>query len=408
MAESTELTPVQTEGSVHPLDLLLGPVANKNPDGSYMAVGGEMEGYDKEALGPKKVLMSFLLQDLVAIDMVNETFTPVINIQFDWLDDGRMKHDPENASYWTGEHVLVEPEEGKKPWSICAGLQRVVADGEPKGDWCDICVLQGRRVIMQYYSWTPVLRSPSDLRDFPFDTQVLEVVVASDFWLTSDAQILVENADKPELLLEKCIDEEVFLNPEYTPVAVTVEHREHRYAGLLRYEKQETGYPEVVLGFHMQRNPMYYLRGLVIVVSFVLVIAAASFWLEPSEVGDRLSVSLTMFLTLVAFHFVSLSSLPKISYATRIDHWLGACYLLLFFSNIQNVVMFRVSLNGDFCDKSCFSIDMACFAVYLFGFVTATAWFVSPYFKMKPLSARAVAARSKLGAKREKNKVKTA
>jgi len=223
-----------------------------------------------------------------------------------------------------------------------------------------------------------------DLRDFPFDVQDLPVNISSS-WLASDMNYVFVNEDSDSAqLIEICTDPIVKDNGEYALTGVNVETLEHHYANLARYDFQQEGYHEISVKFQFARNPVYYLRGLFLIINMVLLIACASFWLDPTDTGTRFSISTTMFLTLVAFHFVILGQLPKVPYLTRLDKWIVGCYVLMFYSNIENILMFQLSTTlPDMCTQWCPVIDRSLFGFFLLVQLGNGAWFLLPYFSRK-------------------------
>jgi len=210
-----------------------------------------------------------------------------------------------------------------------------------------------------------------NLRDFPFDVQELPVNISSD-WLASDMSFVFVN------------DPVVKDSGEYTLTGVNVETLEHHYANLARYDFQHEGYHEISVKFQFARNPIYYLRGLFLIINLVLLISSFTFWIDPSDVGTRASLSSTMFLTLVAFHFVILDSLPKVAYSTRLDKWIVGCYALMFYSNASDILLYRLATKDtEICDQVCAPLDYAFFAIFLLVQLCNGVWFIFPYFKRK-------------------------
>ena len=220
-----------------------------------------------------------------------------------------------------------------------------------------------------------------NLRDFPFDVQELPVNISSS-WLASDMTYVFADGDcDSKKLIEICADPIVKENGEYNLTGVKIETLEHHYTNLARYDFQQEGYHEISAKFQFSRNPVYYLRGLFLIINLVLLIACAAFWLDPTDTGTRFSISTTMFLTLVAFHFVILGSLPKVPYSTRLDKWIVGCYVLMFYSNVENVLMFQLSESQpDLCNQWCSIIDRSLFGFFLLMQLCNGVWFVIPYF----------------------------
>jgi heme/copper-type cytochrome/quinol oxidase subunit 2 len=55
-----------------------------------------------------------------------------------------------------------------------------------------------------------------------------------------------------------------------------------------------------------------------------------AFAIPREDLGDRMSIVLTLLLTAVAFKLVIADSLPKVSYFTALDTYMNAMFLLLF------------------------------------------------------------------------------
>jgi len=79
----------------------------------------------------------------------------------------------------------------------------------------------------------------------------------------------------------------------------------------------------------VERKPTYYF-GNVVFPNFLIVVGSLSaFVIVPSDVGDRLSVTVTLMLAAVAFRFVVSSMLPKVAYLTLMDYYLLIGFVML-------------------------------------------------------------------------------
>ena len=81
-------------------------------------------------------------------------------------------------------------------------------------------------------------------------------------------------------------------------------------------------YPRCAFVTTLARRPGYYLTNIVLpmaAITFLTAISAGAVEADGSRLGtgDRLSVSLTLMLTAVAYKFIVASSLPQISYLTQ-------------------------------------------------------------------------------------------
>merc|ERR1712113_1078982 len=85
-----------------------------------------------------------------------------------------------------------------------------------------------------------------------------------------------------------------------------------------------SGQRHPVLTFEMKamRHFGHYVWNIITPAFGVATLAFTSFALNPDDCGDRISVALTVLLTLVAFKHSVAGELPKSSYLTLIDKYL--------------------------------------------------------------------------------------
>lgn len=72
----------------------------------------------------------------------------------------------------------------------------------------------------------------------------------------------------------------------------------------------------------IQRVDTYWITNVVVVMSAISMASVLAFACPVHEVGDRLSITLTLLLTSVAFKLLLAESLPKVAYHTRMDYFL--------------------------------------------------------------------------------------
>lgn len=97
----------------------------------------------------------------------------------------------------------------------------------------------------------------------------------------------------------------------------------------------------------ISRVPDHYMSNYVLPILLIVMISTAVFFMgfERMHLGDRLSVSFTSVLTIVAFDFVASENLPKLWYSTGIDHILTAAYVFLALNVLENVVVSRINVS---------------------------------------------------------------
>ena len=91
-------------------------------------------------------------------------------------------------------------------------------------------------------------------------------------------------------------------------------------------------------------------------------------------------ISGTTFLAAIAFYFVIIEEIPKVSYPTRCDLWNGVNFCLLFLSSLENVVACMYLKNGWIEETSLELVEHRAAVVYLFCVFSSAAWFIWPVF----------------------------
>ena len=110
----------------------------------------------------------------------------------DWVDDGLLEVDSGESKYWYGAYkkkdgVLLDPEH---IWTPKLDFVNAIADREGEKMTLDVVKLRNRPLIQQYVEFHADLRSPFDLRHFPFDSQQFEIVFTSSFWSAKDIRFV--------------------------------------------------------------------------------------------------------------------------------------------------------------------------------------------------------------------------
>ena len=72
----------------------------------------------------------------------------------------------------------------------------------------------------------------------------------------------------------------------------------------------------------LKRRPKYYATHVMVPIGLFSFMTWLAYTLPAEESGDRLSVGLTLMLTLVAFKFSVTSDLPRLPYATHLDNYI--------------------------------------------------------------------------------------
>jgi len=89
------------------------------------------------------------------------------------------------------------------------------------------------------------------------------------------------------------------------------------------------------LSFEARREIGYFIVKVIIPLIFIVAMSWVVFWIDPMESGTQISVAITTMLTLIAYRFSIDSSLPNVSYLTRLDYFILLSTILIFASLIE-------------------------------------------------------------------------
>lgn len=86
-------------------------------------------------------------------------------------------------------------------------------------------------------------------------------------------------------------------------------------------------YPMMTITVYMDRRPWYYVFNVILPMMILTFLASVAFSdLFKTSRSDKITISLTVLFTAVAYKFVVASSLPQISYLTELDLYVNTCF----------------------------------------------------------------------------------
>ena len=269
--------------------------------------------------GPTKIYCQMAILDLDQINDADQNFSASLFVSCRW-------NDPREAHEGPGK-ITKNLNEAWHPSLFFLNPQRIwqqlpdSLDISPSGD-----VVQRQKVWGDF-------SQPLNLRDFPLDTQTLEITLVAarsdDF---ADIELL-QDPESPSFLAErfsvadwKIIDSGVRAEPLVLPTG----------------EKAEA----FAFVFTAQRLTNYYLVKFIAPLLMILVLSWVVFWIDPTEGGAQLGVAVTTCLTVIAYHLSLSSRLPKIAYLTHLDVFVFGATLLVFLAMIEVVTTTGLARSG--------------------------------------------------------------
>mmetsp|Transcript_20065 Transcript_20065/g.28999 ORF Transcript_20065/g.28999 Transcript_20065/m.28999 type:complete len:445 (-) Transcript_20065:280-1614(-) len=98
----------------------------------------------------------------------------------------------------------------------------------------------------------------------------------------------------------------------------------------------------------VRRAYFFYTAKIMTVIFIVMLLMVSTFYIPVDDLSDRLGMGVTLFLTAVAFQFVTNDSLPELSYLTTLDKLIGFMYLTLTLGMLENVLVYQYEALRDY------------------------------------------------------------
>jgi len=196
------------------------------------------------------------------------------------------------------------------------------------------------------------------LETFPFDTQLVLITISTFTNLKLSYNVWPE-----------------YTNYHHPRVAQHAEFQVIKAGAKIETHKVGTcTFPHFVYGLKIERKSGFFISKVAFVFGMCLVCAWAAFFLDPPDIGDRLSLLITLFLTAVAFQFVINEKLPSIPYLTTMDRFVNVCYCLLLVTVVESVVVYQLfQIDTDL--KVLWKIDIVVFFLVAIPGVALIIWF---------------------------------
>ena len=270
--------------------------------------------------GVVDVSVEFFLLDIIEIDDRRNRFKLDFTLNFQWADT-RLELMAERgeactallSEIWHPHFLFVNSIE---EMGVYDGLVEVFAGGS---------VIYSKRFTREF-------TANMDLRHFPYDTQLLEVEIASMLYGPNDVRFAakedsigaLDGVSIPGWQITQ-LDSSV---PEQPIKTKTSSHSSLSYV------------------VHVEREYGYYLWRLVFPLIMITLMAWSVFWLEPSQLAPQITVATGAIFSLMAFLVSQGQILPTVSYISMADRLIVACVALVFLAFGEAVLTGSLSQAG--------------------------------------------------------------
>jgi hypothetical protein len=198
------------------------------------------------------------------------------------------------------------------------------------------------------------LSSPIDLRDFPFDSQVLPINVASFRYGPDDVVFVMDEYRTGQVKAFSAAGWSI----EPGQAQITAEYISPQDRSLSRLNYQ----------LKAQRHIGFYLWKVLVPLMLIVFMAGSVFWIDPGELGPQIAIATASVFTLIAFLFSLGYLLPRVSYLTRVDQFILGSTLLVFLALGEAIVTANLARGGNHSFSR--TIDRWARVIYLVLFAT--------------------------------------
>jgi len=270
----------------------------------------------------RDVAVGLYLVDITKIDEISNTFTTELDVFVAW-QDSTLIFDPEIEGCQTLIYSGKEVGELRKGiWSAQIFPTNPVGKFGAGGE--KLLVHADGRVEMTARV-NATLRARLDYRRFPFDSQVLPIELESFPWNVDEVRLVVDEAhtgfDKLNALTEW----------EVTGLEID------------SYEKTRirdvVPFSNLVFNISIKRDSGFYLWKIFLTILIIVSLTWVVFWMSNEGLGRRAGISSSGILTVIAYQFVTTSSLPKVSYLTVADKVMILSILIIAATMIESVLV---------------------------------------------------------------------
>jgi Neurotransmitter-gated ion-channel ligand binding domain/Neurotransmitter-gated ion-channel transmembrane region len=278
-------------------------------------------GEQNEMLRPplndgKPVVVSIALHviNLADIDEVSERFNLMFYLLAQWQDP-RLAFNPRDP---TERFHVFSPTQIWHP-----RLEFINELGsQPTGDAMLRVSPDGTVLYLERTS--SELSTRFSLRRFPFDRQVLQVIIHP---FIGQALAVVLRADQAHTWIS---GEE----SEYSSLA------QWQMMGIKASDSQISfsrfgPIPEARFGIVVRRKYRFYIWKIFVPLLLMVTLSWSVYWIDPKDLNSQVQISITTILTVIAFNFSISLSLPKVPYLTFIDAFFLDCLVFVFFTAVE-------------------------------------------------------------------------
>jgi len=333
-----------------------------------------------EVDGPVYVQIGFQLIDIVDVNEKEETVDFEGAIVLRWMDP-RLAYDPAElglpdndfvpgvysgvpAQLYQGDFQIKELFHGWRPHiNLANGIGDRQTTNIALWIWPD-----GMVSNIEYFHAR--VETPMNLRKFPFDRQSVQIFFHPFLFQRSDVVLVPSDEITGFWQQDAGI-------ADWTRLDVEMEESPMDYSFL---SGKKNIYSELVITINISRRPGHILFSIIFPLLVLVSLTWCVFWMDEESISSRVNISFIGILSVVAYYFVILDSVPKIPYLTMMDAFMIATFMILALTVVISVVVDKLNRSGrkEIGDQ----VDRVCRWAFPLGYVVVTALIVFAFSRM--------------------------
>ncbi|OLP89917.1 Cys-loop ligand-gated ion channel [Symbiodinium microadriaticum] len=182
-----------------------------------------------------------------------------------------------------------------------------------------------------------------ELKSFPFDCQELSVTLCLGVPCVKGKEQVhfqLPHEDESRVILNVFSLQNSWMRPERVFLKFDWTDKDKNWQG--------HQFPTVKISVYLQRKYGFYLWNVVLPMFLIASMSACSMSIHIDKVADRLSATLTLVLTAVAYKYITAQMVPTIGYNTWLDKYVLACFWFLVVIVLENCVAGRFDEQTEF------------------------------------------------------------
>jgi hypothetical protein len=311
---------------------------------------------------PTRVRCGLMILDVVGVNDVDETFEAEIALVASW-DDPRLAFDPEtegtDQKIYQGDFQFAEIFTGWWP-------QLLIINQVGRGDTNAIKIEVNPDGRVTYLEQRNVLlETPMSLYDYPFDTQRLRALMVP-FGNTSD-EVVLEVDQRYSQATNDYVRREQGVNVagwNLQCLDMAADETELNLGG------SSSTFSRIVTTITLKRRSGQILWDILFPLLVLVSMVWSIFWLDCDSLSDRLNISFIGVLTIVAYQFVVIDHMPRMSYLTFTDTLLLGSFLITTATILQSLFLGSLIRHGrrelaERIDRHCRWIFPLCYVLMI-------------------------------------------